>query len=68
MPVSTAKKELAEFSAVPETRNSLQFDTPSKGEQQDSLPIVSGLHHDQDTNTLARLGKRQVLKVRYFPP
>ena len=57
--------ELVEFGNSPAT-DFEQINTSPRGQQKDSLEIGSGFRNDHDTQTLARLGKRQVLKVR--PP
>ena len=57
-----AEHELVEFGHSPKTYIA-QLDAPLNGEQKDLLPIGNDSGHDRDVHTLARLGKRQVLKV-----
>ena len=59
-----AEHELVEFGGSPKT-DFAQVDAPHNSEQKDSTPIGSSSQQDHDVHTLARLGKRQVLKVRY---
>lgn len=63
---TAAEHELAQFEAVTKTTEFAQFEPPSCEEQKDSLPIEMS-SSDRDADTLARLGKKQVLKVRSFP-
>ena len=60
-----AEQELTEFGRPLKTEFA-QLDTPLNREQMNSLPTGNDSQHDRDVHTLARLGKRQVLKVR--PP
>ena len=55
--------ELVGFGETPKT-DFAQVDVPLNEEQKDSWPIGLDSQHDRDAHTLARLGKRQVLKVR----
>lgn len=58
-----AEHELLEFAGSPKT-DFAHVDAPLNSEQKDSLPIGRNPQQDHDVHTLARLGKRQVLKVR----
>ena len=58
-----AEHELVDFGETPKTDFAL-IDIPLNEEQKDSLPVGTNTQHDRDVHTLARLGKRQVLKVR----
>ena len=58
-----ADHELVEL-RVPSNTELTLSDAPLKGKQKDSLQIRTHSSHDRDAYTLARLGKRQVLKVR----
>ena len=62
MAAMDAEHELVEFGHPPKTEFA-QLDAPLNGEQKNSLPIGNDSEHDRDVHTLARLGKRQVLKV-----
>lgn len=61
-----AGHELVEIDNVSKTTRFAHFDPPYKEEQQDSAPVGTHSRRSHDVNTLARLGKRQVLKVRQF--
>ena len=58
-----AEHELVDFGGSPKT-DFAQVNAPLNSEQKDSLPIGRNSEQDHDVHTLARLGKRQVLKVR----
>ena len=65
MAAKHTQHELIEFGDSPKS-GFAQVDPHLNGEQRDSLPIGADSQNDRDAHTLARLGKRQVLKVR--PP
>ena len=65
MPAMDVEHELVEFGETPKT-DFAQIDIPFNEEQKDSFPIGTNSQQDRDAHTLARLGKRQVLKVRFL--
>ncbi|KAL9064200.1 MAG: hypothetical protein Q9161_009020 [Pseudevernia consocians] len=64
MAAKHTQHELIEFGDSPKS-GFAQVDAHLNGEQRDSLPIGAEFQNDRDAQTLARLGKRQVLKRRF---